>query len=252
MEDSSYDFKQFVFHNVFPILGVLTGTFMSFAPFRSVLNASRDGSLGDLNATPFVFMLGNCIGWIGYSFLIDNIYVFLPNGPALILAIWLNIQAIKLQYENYRSNELQSRIISALEEHAKKQPKKSFHKREVSDLFEQVITEDSMNFAELLLLPESTAPVVGETSVDTTTSEGGTTYSSIGVSSGDSHTLLGTIDETGANKVATGDETMDMVDYAHMIWDIAAQKTPAPGTLCQMPPLMLYAIEILTFGFVIM
>lgn len=64
-----------VFQQVFPALGVFTGTFMSFAPFRAVLKASRDGSLGDLNATPFVFMLGNCCGWLAYSFLIQNLYV---------------------------------------------------------------------------------------------------------------------------------------------------------------------------------
>ena len=96
-----------IFRQVFPMVGVATGTFLSFAPFRAVLKASRDGSLGDLNATPFVFMLGNCTGWLAYAFMIQNIYVFLPNAPGFVLAIWLNIQAIKLQYENYRNKELQ-------------------------------------------------------------------------------------------------------------------------------------------------
>jgi hypothetical protein len=107
--------SDFIFQNVFPALGVLTGNFMSFAPYSSVLKASRQGTLGDLNPTPWVFMLGNYTGWLAYSFLTGNMYILLSTAPGFVLAVWLNIQAIKLQYENFRSVELQKASIHALE-----------------------------------------------------------------------------------------------------------------------------------------
>ena len=82
---------------VVPALGVCTGTFMSFAPFRDVLRASREGHLGELNPTPWVFMLGNACGWVAYAYLVENVYVFLTNAPGFILAIWLNIHGYHTQ-----------------------------------------------------------------------------------------------------------------------------------------------------------
>ena len=34
------------------------------------------GRLGDLNPTPWAVMLGNCCGWVTYSILINNLFVF--------------------------------------------------------------------------------------------------------------------------------------------------------------------------------
>lgn len=41
------------------------------APIRAVKEAIDRGYLGDLNPTPWAFMLGNCTGWVAYSFLIN-------------------------------------------------------------------------------------------------------------------------------------------------------------------------------------
>jgi len=43
-------------------------------------------------------MTGNCIGWVAYAYLIQNPYVFLANAPGVIISLWLNAGAIKLQY----------------------------------------------------------------------------------------------------------------------------------------------------------
>merc|ERR1719350_2249645 len=43
-------------------------------------------------------MTGNCIGWVTYSFLIQDYFVFLANAPGIIISIWLNFGAVKLQY----------------------------------------------------------------------------------------------------------------------------------------------------------
>ena len=253
-------FHDIILHQIAPTLGVCTGTFMSFAPFRAVLKASRDGHLGDLNPTPWVFMLGNATGWLAYSFLIQNIYVFLPNAPGFILAIWLNIQAIKLQYENFRSNELQNAIIMALEE----QSKQKLKVEEVEQLVEDIVAEE---VAADILLPMSTAPVITDdnnthigrsrsntfdpaffqtkapparansfhtTYTSTTNSSSSPSITSRlevqtpnGMNEDERHD--GRDDADGATTVF--EEAADaIVDYASFIWEIAIQKTPAPAS----------------------
>lgn len=92
---------------------------MFSAPYRDVRRAVREGNLGDLNPTPWAFMLGNCCGWITYGFLIQNLFVFFANAPGFILSVWLNMQAAKLQYENSRSTEMRKSLVNALEEKSK-------------------------------------------------------------------------------------------------------------------------------------
>lgn len=92
---------------------------MFSAPCRAVKKASNSGCLGDLNPTPWAVMLGNCTGWVTYSILINNLFVFFANAPGLCLSVWLNMQAIKLQYSEFRSTEMRRSIVSALEDHSR-------------------------------------------------------------------------------------------------------------------------------------
>lgn len=43
-------------------------------------------------------MTSNCIGWISYSLLKNDIFMFLGCAPGLIISMWLNYGVIKLQY----------------------------------------------------------------------------------------------------------------------------------------------------------
>ena len=43
-------------------------------------------------------MTGNCIGWVAYSFLTNDIFLLIGNGPGLLLSFWLNYSAVKLEY----------------------------------------------------------------------------------------------------------------------------------------------------------
>ena len=43
-------------------------------------------------------MTGNCIGWLAYSFITLDLFVFFANAPGLLISIWLNVGAMKLQY----------------------------------------------------------------------------------------------------------------------------------------------------------
>lgn len=70
--------------------------------------------MGDLNPLPWVFMMGNCYGWVFYSFLIGNYYVFFANAPGLVVSVWLNLQAVKLRYLAHHEKFLQEALASAL------------------------------------------------------------------------------------------------------------------------------------------
>jgi solute carrier family 50 (sugar transporter) len=51
-----------------------------------------------LNPFPFSFICGNCLGWTVYGYYTRDPFVVAANLPGLILSIWLNSGASKLQY----------------------------------------------------------------------------------------------------------------------------------------------------------
>ena len=81
-----------------PSLGVMLATLTFAAPVTSLRRRLSKGSLGDLNPTPWAVMTGNCAGWIAYSYLTHDVFVLLANVPGLLVSMWLNFGAIKLQY----------------------------------------------------------------------------------------------------------------------------------------------------------
>ncbi|KAL3807274.1 hypothetical protein ACHAXA_004090 [Cyclostephanos tholiformis] len=85
-------------HYACPTIGAILSTLTFSAPIQSLKSCTRNGSLGALNPTPWAFMTGNCIGWLAYSYVTLDLFVFLANAPGLVISIWLNIGAMKLQY----------------------------------------------------------------------------------------------------------------------------------------------------------
>lgn len=109
--------------------------------------AVRKGTLGNLNPTPWAVMsklfmyvytphnimpicnislglcllqyhitiAGNCIGWVTYSFLINNLFVFGANMPGLILSVWLNMAAAKLQYSDRIAKDMRKSFVQLLD-----------------------------------------------------------------------------------------------------------------------------------------
>ncbi|KAL3787804.1 hypothetical protein HJC23_003553 [Cyclotella cryptica] len=84
-------------------------------PFKDVRRAVSRGTLGALNPTPWAAMTGNCCGWVTYSYLIQNWFVFWANAPGFVLSIWLNMAAAKLQYCDRMSKEMRSSFVRLLE-----------------------------------------------------------------------------------------------------------------------------------------
>jgi uncharacterized protein with PQ loop repeat len=102
---------------VCPTAGVILGTLMFMAPLRDAHKAAKiDGDLHHLNPTPWAFTLGNCFGWIVYSMLIHNYFVFVGNAPGFLIGIYLNIQACKLQYHSHRLQKIKTKIFDELQE----------------------------------------------------------------------------------------------------------------------------------------
>ncbi|KAL7544344.1 hypothetical protein ACHAWF_007734 [Thalassiosira exigua] len=83
---------------VCPTIGAIMSTLTFAAPIKSLKTAMKSGALGSLNPTPWAFMTGNTIGWLAYSYITLDLFVFFANAPGLIISIWLNVGALKLQY----------------------------------------------------------------------------------------------------------------------------------------------------------
>lgn len=102
---------------VIPSFGVIMGNIMFMAPVKDVYIAVKAGNgLGTLNPIPWAFTLGNCIGWLTYSVLKQDVFLFVGNGPGLCIAVWLNLQAVKLQYHSIYMQQTRQSIIHAIEE----------------------------------------------------------------------------------------------------------------------------------------
>lgn len=83
---------------VCPTIGAILSNLAFSAPIKSLRSAVKVGNLGDLNPTPWAFMLGNTFGWLAYAFITSDLYVFFANVFGLLFSIYLNIGAMKLQY----------------------------------------------------------------------------------------------------------------------------------------------------------
>jgi len=90
-----------------PIAGGITANFMWTAAIRDTYKAVHTtGTLGDLNPLPWAFMFGNCFGWILYSVLLRNFFVYFANIFGLFTSIWLNLQAVKLRFNEHVIREI--------------------------------------------------------------------------------------------------------------------------------------------------
>jgi len=50
-------------------------------------------------------MTGNCLGWVIYAYYTEDPFVLMANLPALIMSLWLNMGAAKLQYHALKQHE---------------------------------------------------------------------------------------------------------------------------------------------------
>jgi len=106
---------------VLPVFTVGIVNWMFAAPLKTLWEQNKVGTLGFLNPTPWVFMFGNCFAWVTYAMVIDKgidyrVTMLLANGPGLVLSVYLNICACKLQYQDYMSGKMKEEFVKFLYE----------------------------------------------------------------------------------------------------------------------------------------
>jgi solute carrier family 50 protein (sugar transporter) len=55
-------------------------------------------------------MTGNCVGWLGYAFLRHDIPLLLGNAPGFLVSIWLNLNAVKLIFQNHARRRIRESL----------------------------------------------------------------------------------------------------------------------------------------------
>jgi solute carrier family 50 protein (sugar transporter) len=83
-----------------PSVGAVLAGIMFAAPVQDLREALKNGSLDVLNPLTWAMMTGNCLGWVAYAYYTHDPFVLAANLPGLIISLWLNIGAIKLQYHD--------------------------------------------------------------------------------------------------------------------------------------------------------
>jgi solute carrier family 50 protein (sugar transporter) len=102
------DWNVIIFEYVCPSVGVLISSALYSAPVNDLRKALSEGHLGHLNPAPWAVMSGNCFGWLTYSFFARDPFILASNIPGMLVSVWLNVGASKLQYhsEMELSNEI--------------------------------------------------------------------------------------------------------------------------------------------------
>ena len=83
--------------------GVALANIMFLSPVKAVVDARKCGRLNDLNAVPFVAIVGNTVAWLGYSFATRDAFVFLANWPGLLLGLYYTMTGVALGDQKQRS-----------------------------------------------------------------------------------------------------------------------------------------------------
>lgn len=90
--------KDIVFSYICPSLGCIVSAAMYAAPVQDLKLALASKEQGTLNPVPWAVMTGNCLGWCVYGYYTHDPFMLASNFPGLIVSLWLNIGAAKLQY----------------------------------------------------------------------------------------------------------------------------------------------------------
>lgn len=88
---------------VAPTLGVALSNAMFLSAVPAVLDARKNGNLGDLNPVPWAFILANCIAWLHYSYVVQNPYAFASNALGAVLGLFFTLTGVALGSPSQRN-----------------------------------------------------------------------------------------------------------------------------------------------------
>merc|ERR1712224_974766 len=80
--------KIIFFDQVCPVLGVITAIVMCGTSLPQVLRARKENNSSGLNLIIYPTMIANCAGWIAYSIVTRDWYVYFANMPGFILGVF--------------------------------------------------------------------------------------------------------------------------------------------------------------------
>ena len=86
--------RAFVADEVAPFVGMLITNLMYAAPLERVIAARAERSLGETNPLPWIFIVANCVAWLGYSYATLDHWVFMSNFPGAALGLFFCMTAI--------------------------------------------------------------------------------------------------------------------------------------------------------------
>ena len=104
---------RFIILQIFcPLMTTILTNLVYFSPIQDVRKAVKKGNLGDLNPTPWAFMLGNSCGWMAYSILTQDLWLFFASAPGTVMNLWMNISAAKLLYKVQPDERKETKSVS--------------------------------------------------------------------------------------------------------------------------------------------
>lgn len=95
----------FVTVHLCPAIGVLLCNLMWLAPMSQIRHALKSENLGEMNNTPFFVTILNCIGWVIYSVLQRDFYIFFANAPGIILGFYYALESMLIGINNKNNNK---------------------------------------------------------------------------------------------------------------------------------------------------
>lgn len=98
---------------VAPSLGVALSNAMFLSAVPAVLEARKNGSLGDLNPVPWAFILANCIAWLHYSFCVSNPYAFASNALGAVLGLFFTLTGVALGTPSQRNQLMAVAVVTS-------------------------------------------------------------------------------------------------------------------------------------------
>eukprot|EP01039_Chlorochromonas_danica_P001475 gene1475-1604_t len=81
---------------VCPLVGVLISNAMWLSPYSLVMKARQNRHLGDVNPIPFAMTFVNNIGWVVYSAMLSNYYIFFSSIFGIIFGLFYTVTCLTI------------------------------------------------------------------------------------------------------------------------------------------------------------
>lgn len=99
---------------IVPVIGGITATLISIAPWKAVKTVNEFQSLGELNPFPFPLMMANGLGWLIYSLMIRDWFIFIPNIISYTLGVYYTFMTLRFTTLQFQMRTMYITILSSI------------------------------------------------------------------------------------------------------------------------------------------